>query len=184
MSQAGAGTEYGRAMSDRRHPHVVNLDEVPAQSTSVGSKFGATRKSLGALAGGRGLGCSWYEVPPGRSAFPAHYHAANEETIFVLDGEGTLRLGEARVAVRAGDYVALPPGPATAHRLENTGAGPLRYLCFSTMLPVEVCGYPDSGKFACFAATSVEAAQQRERYVMEIGKVGDGLDYFDGEDIG
>jgi uncharacterized cupin superfamily protein len=171
-------------MSDRRHPHVVNVDELEAQVSSTGTKFGAARRSIGQAAGGRGLGCSWYEVPPGRSGFPFHYHCANEEAIFVLSGEGTLRLGDARIAVRAGDYVAMPPGPEAAHRLDNTGTEPLRYLCVSTMITTEVCGYPDSGKFACFAAASAEAAQRRERHIAQVGKLGESVGYYDGEDIG
>ena len=47
-----------------------------------------------------------------------------------------------------------PPG---AHRLDNTGDRPLRYLCISTMLTTEICGYPDSGKFACYSAASTAA---------------------------
>jgi uncharacterized cupin superfamily protein len=171
-------------MSDRRHPHVVNLDELEATTTSVGTKFGASRKALGQAAGGRGLGCSWYEIPPGRSGFPFHYHCVNDEAIYILDGAGTLRIGDATVAVRAGDYLTFPPGPAAAHRLDNTGTAPLHYLCFSTMQLAEICGYPDSNKFACIAATSVEAAQRRERAIMQIGRIGDNLEYYDGEDIG
>ena len=32
---------------ERRHPNVINLDEVEPRELSQGSKFGATLKSLG-----------------------------------------------------------------------------------------------------------------------------------------
>jgi hypothetical protein len=41
------------------------------------------------VAGGEKLGCSLYEVPLGRRAWPCHYHRANEEAIHVLYGSGT-----------------------------------------------------------------------------------------------
>jgi uncharacterized cupin superfamily protein len=33
-------------------------------------------------------------VPPGRRAWPYHYHLENEEAIYVLEGLGTLRIDE------------------------------------------------------------------------------------------
>src|SRR6266487_877509 len=139
----------------RRHPNVVHLDEVESSGFGKGTKFGHTAKRLSKASEGKSLGCSWYEVPSGKSAFPAHFHCALEEAIYVLEGEGTLRVGKERIAVRAGDYLAFPPGPDYAHRLDNTGSGLLRYLCFSGWTPgqVEVIGYPDSGKVAFSAGT-------------------------------
>ena len=34
-----------------------------------------------------------YELPPGKSAYPYHYHLKNEETFFILRGEGLLPRG-------------------------------------------------------------------------------------------
>jgi len=40
---------------------------------------------------------------------------------FVVEGQGELRLGDARHPIRAGDIVACPPGgPETAHHILNT----------------------------------------------------------------
>src|SRR2546427_13010010 len=75
-----------------------------------------------------------------------------------LEGEGSARIGDATVRLRAGDYVTFPTGPESAHILTNTGAGPLRYLCFSTLPTTEVVGYPDSKKIGAMAAASSEAA--------------------------
>ncbi|HEY4221130.1 MAG TPA: cupin domain-containing protein [Myxococcota bacterium] len=141
----------------------------------------ATDRRLAFVAGGRSLGCSHYELPPGKVAFPFHYHCANEEAIFVLEGEGTMRIGAERVAIRAGDYIALPPGPEGAHQLVNTSDAALKYLCISTMIPVEVVGYPDSKKHAASAAGSVEAAQRGERWVRHLWLDGPTAGYYDGE---
>ena len=154
----------------RRHPQVVNLDELPGHAIA-NDVVSATMKPLAAAAHGTALGCTHYEVPPGRSGFPPHYHCVNEEALFVLGGEATLRLGAGppgerrEVKLRAGDYVALPVGPGSSHQLVNTGATALRYLCFSTMQPTDVTIYPETGTTGVLAAPSIEASRRGEVWV-------------------
>jgi uncharacterized cupin superfamily protein len=128
------------------HHNVVGDQDVQWSEQYHGEKFGYRRKSLGSAAGGEKLGCSLFEVPPGRRAWPYHYHLANEEAIYVLEGSGMLRVGEEEVPVSQGDYVALPAGAEGAHQLMNSSEAVLRYLCFSTMVEPDVMVYPDSEK--------------------------------------
>lgn len=169
----------------RRHPHVVNLDEITPDQRAQGS-FGFVRRRLGALAGGRAIGCSYFEVAPGKTAFPLHFHSTLEEVLYLLEGTGTLRLGGESVAVRAGDYVALPPGPEAAHQLTNTGAAPLRYLALAgcaTPITVDVVGYPDSNKVA-FAAGVDPAKGLRSAKLMKMLKQDQpDLGYYDDEPL-
>jgi len=132
----------------RRHPNVVNIDEITPDRQQQGG-FAFDRRRLGPEAGGRSLGCSHFEIPLGKTAFPFHFHSAFEEAIYVLEGTGTLRIGKDRVELRAGDYVGFPAGPDTAHALTNTGASPLRYLCVAgaaTPPTLDIVSYPDSKK--------------------------------------
>jgi uncharacterized cupin superfamily protein len=130
-----------------RHPNVTNLDEVVFQAgPSHGTRFGSRMKPLAASSGGKAIGCTFYEIAPGKRAFPLHAHLVNEEAIYVLEGEATMRIGEGEVPVRAGDYVVFRPGPAEAHQLVNTSSAPVRYLCLSTTRAQDVALYPDSGK--------------------------------------
>lgn len=163
----------------RRHPNVVNVSEVPAQEATKGDRFAMARKGLGLSTGAQKIGCSWYEIPPGKTAFPFHYHFANEESIYVLEGKGTLRIGTQTVAVEPGDYISFPVGEAHAHQLVNDGAGPLRYLCFSTLQTPEVAGYPDSKKFGTLHyERSPEGVKPLVRHLFRDGS---SLDYYDGE---
>jgi uncharacterized cupin superfamily protein len=136
------------------HPNVVGDQGVEWSEQYHGEKFGYRRKSLGLAAGGEKLGCSLYEVPPGRRAWPYHYHLANEEAIYVLEGSGSLRFGGEEIWVSQGDYVALPARAEGAHQLINSSETVLRYLCFSTMIEPDVMIYPDSGKVGIFGGAA------------------------------
>jgi uncharacterized cupin superfamily protein len=171
--------EYTLPMAERRHPNVVNLNEVAGETRSKGARFAHLDKTLGPLVGGRTLGCSWYEVPPGCTAFPYHWHSAAEEGLFVLEGAGTLRIGPAEVPLGAGDYVAFPTGPDHAHQLVNTSSAPLRYLALSSQSGnAEVVGYPDSNKIG---ASSF--GPDGKRWIRHLGKLDQGVDYYEGEKI-
>lgn len=162
--------------TSRRHPNVANVAELKSGGFEKGGRFALANRPLGRATGARGIGCSWYEVPPGKTAFPNHYHCANEESLYVLEGTGTLRIGQDEVPVGPGDYAAFPVGPAHTHQLLNTGTGPLRYLCFSTMLGTEVVGYPDSGKIGAMSYTP--AGEPVMRIMV---RKDSGVDYYDGE---
>jgi uncharacterized cupin superfamily protein len=120
------------------------------------------RKQLGAAAGGEQLGCSLYELPPGENAWPYHYHAANEEAIFVRSGSGTLRLDGETTSLSAGDYVALPADERGAHRVVNDSDEPLSYLVVSTMNDPDVTVYPDSEKFGVYVGTPPGGTGERD----------------------
>lgn len=101
----------------------------------------------------------------------------------MLDGEGTLRIGDKKLAVRAGDYVTMPVGPEYAHQLRNTGSGALRYLCISTLTTADVVGYPDSNKVGAMAAPSMEAALKGQHWVRVLAFEPSKVGYYDGEEI-
>jgi len=109
------------------------------------------RKQLGRAAGGEKLGCSLYEVPPGKRGWPYHYHHGNEEAVYVLAGEGTMRTPDGERAIAAGDYAALPTGEEGGHAIRNDGEETLRFLVVSTMETPDVTIYPDADAFGVFA---------------------------------
>lgn len=129
-------------------PTVVDIDDAEWKESSHGETFAAMGARLGLAAGNEKLGCTLYEVPSGKSQCPFHYHTANEEALYVLSGEGTLRTLSGEEELSQGDYVAFPVGEEGAHRITNTSDGTLRYLIFSTKRDPEVYVYPDSDKIA------------------------------------
>jgi uncharacterized cupin superfamily protein len=166
-------------MTDR--PSTVNENDLEWGEQSHGEKFGYRRKQLGSAAGGEKLGCSLYEISPGRRAWPYHYHLANEEAIYVLQGSGTLRIGGEEVRVSEGDYIALPARAEAAHQLINSSGAALRYLCFSTMIEPDVMVYPDSGKVGIFGGAAPGGPKEKRtlsRFLRGDAEVG----YYDGEE--
>lgn len=161
-----------------RHPNVKNLDEMPwHQGAEHGSRIGYRDKWLAEQTGGRQIGASYYEVEPGKAAFPFHAHLVNEEAIFILEGEGKLRLGEEVLPVRKGDYLAFPAGLEHPHQLVNAGPVTLKYLCLSTNLRPEVALYPDADKLGVLGGDAVAI---REFYYRSSARTGEGA-YFEGE---
>ena len=146
----------------------------------AGVRFGSTGRFLGAAASSQQLGASWCEIEPGKAAYPRHYHCANEEAAFILEGEGVALIGNDRVAIRKGDFVAFPVGPETAHQIINTGKAPLRLLAMSTTHLVEIVGYPDSKKYGATARTG---PHQRTSWVRKLFDDQTQLEYFEGEKV-
>ncbi|WP_281194317.1 cupin domain-containing protein [Halorubrum sp. F4] len=150
------------------------------------------RKQLGEAAGGDAIGCSLYELPPGGKSWPFHYHTANEEAIYVLEGTGTIRLAtvadepgaddtgtdEAHELV-SGTYVALPADESGGHRVINDSEGALRYLAISTMVEPDVTVYPDSGTFGVYVGSP--PGGREERSLEGYYDAEDAVGYWDGE---
>ena len=132
---------------------IVNESELEWTRRDEGG-MDVRRKKLAAAAGGEELGCSLYELPPGEQSWPYHYHTGNEEAIYVLAGDGGIRLDGETHGLTAGDYVALPADERGAHRVVNDGDAVLRYLAVSTMRDPDVLVYPDSEKIGAFAGSA------------------------------
>ena len=80
---------------------------------------------VGKAAGSERLGASLYEIPPGNSICPYHWHAANEEMLIVLSGAPTLRTPEGERELAEGEVVAFPVGERGAHKVTNHSAAAL-----------------------------------------------------------
>lgn len=113
------------------------------------------------------------ELPPGGRSAPFHYHFAEEEHVYVLDGTVTLRLGDATHRMGPGDYVCFPAGQRAGHCLLNESDAVVRFVVVGERNPGDVIVYPDSNKVkirALGAAGILDLAARRG--------------YWDGEDAG
>jgi len=130
---------------------VVNIDELKLEHFEQGDKFRSDCVRVGPLVGAKDLGYSYDVVPPGKRSCPYHSHRAEEEMFFIVKGSGLLRYGNDTRRIRAGDFICCPTGgPETAHQIVNDSDADLAYISVSTMMPAEVCEYPDSKKIGSF----------------------------------
>jgi uncharacterized cupin superfamily protein len=127
-----------------RPPSIVNVADVEPH-ISEHSESLVNDRDLGRAAGSARTGLSQVTLPAGRSGYPPHCHSAEEEIFVVLEGEGTLVLGEEEHAVRAGSVIGRPPGTRVAHSF-RAGATDLAYLAYGTREPNDIVYYPRSGK--------------------------------------
>ena len=92
---------------------------------------------------------SVYEIPPLKSAYPYHYHVNNEETFYIISGEGVLKTPDGERAVSAGELIFFPANSAGAHKLTITSpTEKLIYIDFDVIHDLDVTLYPDSDKIA------------------------------------
>lgn len=157
-------------MSEERPRGPVPIESVPWTEWSKGARFALRYKSLSNThEDGRKIGVSYEELPPGKQSVPFHYHVLEEEHIIALEGEATLRLGEQRYRLKAGDYVGFPAGQRAGHCLINETDKPFRFIMIGNRAEGEVCVYPDSAK------VMIKGLDRR------ILRDAESLDYFDGE---
>ena len=81
-------------------------------------------------------------LPPGSRSSFRHWHEAEDEFLYVLEGNPVL-VEDARTVLRPGDAVVWPAGDPVGHNLENPGPKTARYLVVGTRLPRDVIHYPD-----------------------------------------
>lgn len=127
-------------------PLHLNLAEIPWEIAPSEGRYACDEKFVVAHVAQQRLDLSAVRLAPGKSSWPFHFHHANEELFFVLEGTGELRLGHERRRLRPMDIISCPPGPAGAHEIHNDGDQPLVYLVIGTVDPVDIIEYPDSGK--------------------------------------
>ena len=114
---------------------------------------------------------SIYEIPPGKSAYPYHYHHKNEETFYILSGEGILRTPCGERKVRAGDFLFFPAGKEGAHKLTNSSCTEkLVYIDFDVVHDVDIAQYPDSDKIGIWG-----------KGINKLFPQSGSVDYYDGE---
>ena len=104
--------------------YIVNLNEVP-----VGKITGRETRDLisGKTVGSKGISLRIADVLPGALCTPGHVHTECEEVIFILSGQGEIKIGEETFPMKIGDAILLPTG--VPHLIRNTGKEVMRMAC-------------------------------------------------------
>ena len=126
---------------------------------------------------GATLSASVWELEPGGTQAPYHFHHGGEELLIVLRGTPTLRSADGERELKEGEVVHFPRGPEGAHQLSNRSDAPVRYVVAASQGSPEIIEYPDSGKIASMARTETAAGGP----LFSLNRLADAVDYFDGE---
>jgi uncharacterized cupin superfamily protein len=124
-----------------RHPLNPNSE---AQFYRLSRRAGLQRSHVNML-----------RVPPGKEAFILHRHSVQEEWSYIVEGEGTAQIGDEKIKVAAGDFIAFPLN-GKAHTIVNTGARDLVYLTGGEDTPYDIGHFPTLNKMIVFKPEGVD----------------------------
>ena len=102
------------------------------------------RARLGDVAGLTQFGVNRLRLPPGTWSSQRHWHAAEDEFVYVLAGEVVLVTNQGEEVLRAGDCAGFKAGVADGHQLQNRSSEDALVLEVGSRRPAEeAVDYPD-----------------------------------------
>jgi len=104
---------------------------------------GRIRKRLGNAAGLDQFGVNLTTLKPGAASAQRHWHAAEDEFVYVVAGEVVLCEDDGEVVLRTGDAAGFKAGVANGHCLINRTDQDAVYLEVGTRAIRERAEYPD-----------------------------------------
>lgn len=129
--------------------------DVASQPVHTGSGYpsphdaacaGRQRARLGDAAGLTQFGVNLLRLPPGSWSSQRHWHSAEDEFTYVLEGEVVLVTDEGEEVLRAGDCAGFRAGDPDGHHLQNRSDRDAVLLDIGSRLPAtDAVEYPDIG---------------------------------------
>lgn len=106
------------------------------------------RQALGDAAGLTHFGVNLLTLEPGVWSSQRHWHSAEDEFVWVLDGEVTLITDAGEEVLNAGDCAGFPAGEANGHHLVNQSGAIAKVLEVGTRSANDACRYPEADMIA------------------------------------
>ena len=90
------------------------------------------------------FGVNYVTLQPGSWSSLRHWHAAEDEFVYVLEGLLTLVDNDGPHDLGPGDYAAFPAGEANGHQIQNRSSAPGSFIVVGSRRPgEETIHYPD-----------------------------------------
>lgn len=128
----------------------IDIDAAPTlNGTGYPDEFASPckprrRQRLGDAVGLDQFGVNLLRLPAGAWTSQRHWHAAEDEFVWVLDGEVVLVEDEGETTLHAGDCAGFKAGVPNCHKIENRSDREAVLLEVGTRSPVtDACDYPD-----------------------------------------
>jgi uncharacterized cupin superfamily protein len=106
------------------------------------------RQALGDAGGLSQFGVNLLVLEPGVWSSQRHWHSAEDEFVWVLEGEVTLITDAGEEVLQPGDCAAFPAGKADGHHLVNRTNANVKVLEVGTRSVEDRCVYPDADMIA------------------------------------
>lgn len=107
----------------------------------------------------------------GKYSYPYHFHRNAEEIFVIQSGKATLRTPDEFIELSEGDIVFFEIGPEGAHQLYNHTEQPCRFLDIRTVVGLDICEYPDSGKINILPYIEIYRTEDKTDYYKDEDKV-------------
>ena len=101
------------------------------------------RKRLGDLANLTQFGVNMLRLPPGVWSSQRHWHTAEDEFVFVVEGEVVLVTAEGEEVLRAGECAGFKANDPNGHHLQNRSARDAVLLEVGSRSSQDGVDYPD-----------------------------------------
>ncbi|WP_039018990.1 cupin domain-containing protein [Halocynthiibacter namhaensis] len=89
-------------------------------------------------------------LPPGSASSIKHWHATEDEMIYMIEGEATVHEGDDIYSLKAGESATFKAGTPAGHCLINTSDAAVRYLVIGTRSNADTVTYPDHDRVLKF----------------------------------
>lgn len=127
--------------------------DIAAARTVTGSGYPAPydepcrqrkRVRLGDVAGLTQFGINLLRLPPGAWSSQRHWHSAEDEFVYILEGEAVLVSDAGEEVLRAGDCAGFKAGEPDGHQLQNRSNAQVVLLEIGSRSPEsDAVDYPD-----------------------------------------
>lgn len=128
----------------------IDIDNAPSVDGTTypdehaGPCLARRRKRLGDAVGLTQFGVNLLRLPDGAWSSQRHWHAGEDEFVWVLEGEVVLVEDDGETVLRAGDCAGFKAGVPNGHKLENRSGREALLLEVGTRgATTDACDYPD-----------------------------------------
>jgi uncharacterized cupin superfamily protein len=121
------------AVSKSGYPEPYRSLVMPREKRRLGDALGLTK-----------IGINRTTLAPGKVSAMCHWHTAEDEFVYVIEGEVVLRTSTGEQVLRAGMCAGFPAGVADGHQLINRSEHPAVYLEVSNRDAEDTAYYSDA----------------------------------------